>query len=647
MDATRMTLLELFERGRQYCVPLFQRPYVWSERRQWEPLWLDILDQAEGALKNDNSNRVDCDEQPHFLGAIVSQKRDTFGREIFKADIVDGQQRLVTFQIIFSAFKDIVQTYIDEIHDAAVVGDLENIIRDFCRLTRNEGTMDADHEKYKVWPARANQGAFELAMNRLNIRDVEEFTGEPDKDSSLLAQDMLLVNAYNYFYKSIEGFCFGEDNTWGSDVNDRIESLSYALKYLFVVVHIELKNHEDPQVIFESLNARGESLLPSDLICNYIFMRAAAKGNNIQDLYDRLWREYDERREIIQGKESSLFWKKTDSYARTRVKRIDAFLFHYLQSQIPDREISANHLYWTFREWWKRSDCDENIEGQLSKIMNYSKMFELLVAPTDKDAVGRLAYRLKILETTTVYPLLLHLLARRNSDIKQDDLNGILCDLESYLVRRYVCGLSPKNYNKFFRSLLGYLSEREFVDRSIVQKYLLDGEGNTSIWPTDEKFKKEWLARPVFNKHNSRRIGMILSVINDSMYSERSEIVSVKKLTVEHILPQKWDEESWPIVSNVQYMSQEEKQPEETRNRLLNTFGNLTLLSRKLNSSINNAPFVQKKPEIDKDSHIAMNKFIRNKEEWSETSIFERGESLFNHAKKIWPRPETELDLNS
>jgi uncharacterized protein with ParB-like and HNH nuclease domain len=28
-------------------VPLFQRPYVWNEENQWEPLWKDMARMAE------------------------------------------------------------------------------------------------------------------------------------------------------------------------------------------------------------------------------------------------------------------------------------------------------------------------------------------------------------------------------------------------------------------------------------------------------------------------------------------------------------------------------------------------------------------------------------------------------------------------
>ena len=42
MDAFTKQLETLFDPNVLYQVPLFQRPYVWDEKENWEPLWEDI-----------------------------------------------------------------------------------------------------------------------------------------------------------------------------------------------------------------------------------------------------------------------------------------------------------------------------------------------------------------------------------------------------------------------------------------------------------------------------------------------------------------------------------------------------------------------------------------------------------------------------
>ena len=66
----------------------------------------------------------------------------------------------------------------------------------------------------------------------------------------------------------------------GRDVaqGKRLEECFQALKNSLQVVAIDLDKGDDAQVIFETLNARGEPLLPADLLRNYIFLHAIEQG---------------------------------------------------------------------------------------------------------------------------------------------------------------------------------------------------------------------------------------------------------------------------------------------------------------------------------------------------------------------------------
>jgi uncharacterized protein with ParB-like and HNH nuclease domain len=52
---------------RQYVVPIFQRGYVWTLEDQWQPLWEDILYQAEQVRASNSSGHGV--QRKHFLGA--------------------------------------------------------------------------------------------------------------------------------------------------------------------------------------------------------------------------------------------------------------------------------------------------------------------------------------------------------------------------------------------------------------------------------------------------------------------------------------------------------------------------------------------------------------------------------------------------
>src|SRR6187401_2582401 len=102
MKAETRTLQEVFHGDRRFEVPVYQRPYVWTRERQWEPLWADIEATAvrlaeargDGHAKGLPPAMTDQAAAPHFLGAIVIEDRHVMTGEVDTRLVVDGQQRL-------------------------------------------------------------------------------------------------------------------------------------------------------------------------------------------------------------------------------------------------------------------------------------------------------------------------------------------------------------------------------------------------------------------------------------------------------------------------------------------------------------------------------------------------------------------------
>ncbi len=124
-------------------------------------------------------------------------------------------------------------------------------------------------------------------------------------------------------------------------------------------------------------------------------------------------------------------------------------------------------------------------------------------------------------------------------------------------------------------------------------------------------------------------------------------------LSVEHILPSEW-EEHWPLPDGERPTGDETWQAmfaaeeNETRvgqivrrKRLLNTFGNLTVLTKPLNSSVSNGPYKAKREALSDHSLLVLNREITKDEEWGEDQIEARGRKLFEVAKVLWPYPAT------
>lgn len=96
MQAETRTLTQLFQLDVRYVIPLYQRPYVWTEQRQWSPLWEDIATVAEHVLVEGASSKSPA----HFLGAIVIEQEENPPGSPQRYLVIDGQQRLTTLQLL-------------------------------------------------------------------------------------------------------------------------------------------------------------------------------------------------------------------------------------------------------------------------------------------------------------------------------------------------------------------------------------------------------------------------------------------------------------------------------------------------------------------------------------------------------------------
>lgn len=97
MDTHVRTPQEVFIMPQHLVVPPFQRAYVWDQEEQWAPLWHDIRRIVEDRL-NTGASSV-----RHFLGAIVLQSMGHVPGEVQGVNVIDGQQRLTTIQLLMDS----------------------------------------------------------------------------------------------------------------------------------------------------------------------------------------------------------------------------------------------------------------------------------------------------------------------------------------------------------------------------------------------------------------------------------------------------------------------------------------------------------------------------------------------------------------
>ena len=622
MKPNTIGVYQLFERQGRHVVPLYQRPYVWDREEHWEPLWDDIRDRAEAVLVAARNRDAQRRVYPHFLGAIVTNQVPVFGREVHAYEVIDGQQRLTTLQLFLAAFRDVV------------AGTDEALHRDLGELTRNSKTVAHEDERYKVWPTNSDRRAFMAVLDAGSPSRVQDFI---HMELTAFRQRPALADAYLTFHELIADWIQDQSENNGLteySPSERIDALFDTTKRLLHVVEIGLEDGDDPQVIFETLNARGAPLLPSDLVRNYVFTQANRRGEDADALYKAYWHYFEDI-------DAEPFWKSLVRVGREQRQMIVLFLYHFLTATTAE-ELSASHLFIAFKRWWESKAGPRTVEEGLGTLRMYADAYRKIVEPDPNTRFGVFAKRLQVLDVSTLNPVLLHLLVDRKLD--NSSLGEIVLDLESFLVRRTVCRLPSKNLNRYFLGLLQALkSKPDEPAQNLIQSYLLAGKGESVLWPGDSLFKNAWLHSPAYRKVRPRGVSMILEAIDRHLRTGYQEGVQLAKPpTVEHVMPQAWRNQ-WPAPPP----TDGDEAPEVRRDRLIHTFGNLTLITGPLNSKLGDAPYPHRREEIIEHTELRLNTYFHKVEDWNDAEILKRGEALFADAVQVWRRPGVEPDIAS
>src|SRR5690606_29585283 len=103
MEANSRPLLRIFEPTVCYQIPLFQRPYVWKREENWQPLWEDF-ERLLGSVLTGEKLR------PHFLGAVVLEQLRNDTGSVQCRQVIDGQQRFTTLQLLLLAARDLCRS---------------------------------------------------------------------------------------------------------------------------------------------------------------------------------------------------------------------------------------------------------------------------------------------------------------------------------------------------------------------------------------------------------------------------------------------------------------------------------------------------------------------------------------------------------
>lgn len=600
LQADRYDLKTIFEKQRQYRVPLFQRRYVWDQEKQWEPLWEDVQATAERYIES-------ASPQPHFLGAVVLKQESTISRSMDARSIIDGQQRLTTLQLLIAAARDVCRSLGPK---------AEQHFGDLNFLVENSRGVNQEDDKFKIWPTQVDQDDFRRVMSAGASEAIyKAYQNLPPREED----DVRIRDAYLYFHECVKNWLVATPDE-GLHLK-QLDALRDAIYTGLILVVIDLSQDDDPQVIFESLNARGTPLLESELVKNFLLHMAEAKRLDSKALYDKYWSTFE--------RDEDEFWQREVKQGRLYRARMEIFLQHYLTMRT-GQEVSATKLFDTFKTFVGKQNGDP--ETHLASLRRNGDLFYGFYNAPRNTPEERFFDRMGVLDITTVFPLLLFVFDKYKSPKNTSALHAFLLDIESFFVRRMICGLTTKNYNRLMLDLQSHLQANGSDLANATRTFLLNRKADSERWPDDDEFQKAFISTPLYLRVNRARLRMVLEALELQLRTAKSEKVTLPgKLTIEHLMPQAW-EQNWPL-------SNETADAEEERETLIHTIGNLTLTTGSLNPALSNAAWSVKQPEIIKHSTLLLNHYFQHSHEWAEDEIRIRSRYLFNTAKIVWPRP--------
>lgn len=572
---------------------------------------------------------------PHFLGAVVLEPQSKEGLlGVDTLHIIDGQQRLTTLQYILAS----LVLALRETGNAA----LEPFVFGCMRNTNEETMRDARVERFKLWPTFRDQHHFVKSMEVTSLEGFrsaykDHFTKggslykHQDHPPSLAAMWFFT----NQFVRWIE--------TEDGGKTRRAECLIEAVVRDLKLVCIFLEEEDDAQVIFETLNGRGAELHATDLIRNYIFMRAASDGVDAAKLYSAQWLPFE-----------TSYWSDKQRRGRITKPRMEWLIHATLQAETAS-EIDLARLYNEYRRYVSTSAPSPKADQQVATLHLYAQHYQALISGAGSSPIARLGRRISAWDVTTLHPLALLISV---ADIADEQKKVMYQDLVSYIVRRAVCGLTPKNYNNVFMNALRHLGKNQ-ITAEVLRNNLGALEGEASRWPDDAEFANACQTGALFpGRLDQAKVRAMLTEIEAQLRlvlkTEEPTVPDLTSLDIDHVMPRAWYEH-WPLDDGAVVTQKNSDEvmdifrsggaltPQQEaiirRNKALPTLGNLTLLNLSINRSLQHNPFFVKREKLIANTSLRLNIPLITATQWDEQAVAERGQVLGQVALRVWPKP--------
>jgi len=509
----------------------------------------------------------------HFIGSIVYFQPSIHTiSDVPRLLVIDGQQRITTILLLVAALAEFVKK-----NDIEIDTNFNKLQRYYLINAEEESEL-----RYKLLLTQKDRDTLNCIITGMPL---------PKEPSPRVVEN------YNFFQTEI-------------NTNNVINIYNGIMRLFVVDVALE-KDRDNPQLIFESMNSTGLDLSQADLIRNYILMGQEIKIQN--DIYEKYWHPMEEL------------------VSRDYSVHFDAFMRDYLTIKT-GRIPNINRVYEYFKDFVEKNLIKSSIRDIVQDIAKYWRYYVniRLYAETDKDLLLKFKNLSSKLKMDVAYPFLLPVYNDyKSSAISKDVFIDIISLVESYVLRRAICGIPTNSMNKTFANLYKSIKSDKYLESIQAAFQLME---TYKQFPNDIEFTKEFIAKDIYN---FRLRNFILNSLENY---DRKEYANTDEYTIEHILPQNSNLSSeWKEMLGEKW--------KEIQQKYLHTIGNLTLTG--YNSELSDSPFgVKKKMKGGFDeSPLRINAFLRLTNQWNEEKIVERAKQLAEKANKIWQAPNLGDDV--
>ena len=347
-------------------------------------------------------------------------------------------------------------------------------------------------------------------------------------------------------------------------------------------------------------------------------------------LYEQYWADLD-----------SGYWRKHEDPSDESLPRIDVFLRHWLVARTMS-EVPTDHLYPAFRDYLAADG--RRVEPVLADLAADARLYASLDSLPLGSTPERFRYRVvQTLDLGTMNTLLLRLLRWQEHGLPAEQRDAVLTAVESWAVRRALCRIAQKDTLRVVVDLLRAFERADPATAgTVAERVLARDDGSPAGCGRRTSCSPDRWRTPRSTSRSSRSA-------SDAARGDRGP--SAHRPDRAPPLPAQPDRGAHHAPRLAHYWSASLPAPGAAgqRDKLVDSIGNLTLLTTELNKTTANRPWTDaearglnlgktgKRSEILRTSRLAMNADLvaAHPESWAEADIRRRTEALVAAAIEI------------